>query len=544
MTAVAVICIGSLMAFSLRRNFAAYQFVLLASFVVALTISGELLDTFPLYALASIVPLVFVKKRYSPLAILYILAMAIYCLAGVLFQHPYAAVTVFLSRSLQFIAFFIVLENVKARKPPTHAIRIVAAAVVVESVVGVYLRLTGEADLYGHIRLVSNAQPITGNIAVFVMPLVGWLYYRGGLSSGARLGLLSLSTVLLFWVILSGTRGYILLFGGCYAILVVDALLDKSGGKNWGKAGLFVLFAMLATVVFLCGVYQERAVLAVEEILGTNVSLGVRGQENQVEALFFAGAPLVTKILGIGTGGAWADYPSYVAAVQEVFGDEPWALSSYGGKVGTAFHNYYADTLGLEGVLGIALLVGVVVSMLHVVWSTTQAGEGGRRRRLCIFLTAYVALFFLMLYYRWSADCGVGELIMLAYVFNLCRLEGESNGLHDCLRPSGATAHIVPSGQGTTFPIGQGLRRSLSGFRDDNPLCLSFCIYPVQLLVRIEPLPQKLIRDACSQIVANKRPYLSLSLRVRLTLCGFSSTTSDRRCLMNSSFSLMVLGKL
>ena len=107
MTAFLIGGIGSAMAFlCLRKKFIQYQLALLVVFLVGLTISGELDATLPILIVFSLAPALRGIGRFSRTAILFIVVSLAYLVYGVLFQNAAASLVTFLSRLMQFIAFY------------------------------------------------------------------------------------------------------------------------------------------------------------------------------------------------------------------------------------------------------------------------------------------------------------------------------------------------------------------------------------------------------------------------------------------------------
>lgn len=416
MTAAVISLVGSAVAFLfLRRHFALYQLVLLSTFLVGLTLSGELDVTLPVLILFSAGPYLRGVGKISGFALLFAFFSISYLFFGLICQSVTATLVTFLSRLMQFFVFYVVLENTSIRVDIPE-IKLIVVFTIVETVIGFYLIKNGTMannhEMEG-VRLVSNSQPITGNIAICLMPLISYIYFYRS-PRGKDLGLLAgCIAVLGFWVILSGTRGYTLVFGAGTALIFFDYLFSKGRERNRVLIAVFVLCVIMTVCLVLFAALQDQLAEKINSALRLNDSLGIRDQENKIALGFYKNESFANRVFGIGLGAKWGDYPEYVNAVQSVFGPSGVA-SKYIARSGTNFHNFYANILCLQGALGISFIAAFFLDAILKI------------RAICIkqikmrsTLTIYVLMIALMLYFRWSADCGIIEFTMLAYVLKL-----------------------------------------------------------------------------------------------------------------------------
>lgn len=413
---------GSLLSFlSLRAKPLAYQLTLMILFLVSLTMTGELDMTLPVYVIFAVAPYFSLRKKFGLFGSLFILGALTYLSVGVLVQSPTGSIVTFLSRLFQFVAFYLFIGNPKIKRLDVNPFFLVVAATIAESIMGLYLINHGSMafnDTSGEIRLVANSQPITGNIAIAVLPIIGYIYYRdkyqiSTITSAQMAGLWSCVAILFIWVVLSGTRGYTLVFGACALYLVGDGLLAKSYSRSFKQAAVVCACLAAASLAVALALLQSQLLEMVDGAFRLSGSLGVREQENQVAIDFFRQMPAASQMFGIGIGAAWGNYADYVSAVIAQFGHTGTA-AKYIASVGTTFHNFYANVLCMQGIAGVFLIVIAFGGIVNSISSTISNSEKLFRR----YLLVYLASFALMLYYRWSADCGIGELIILALVLN------------------------------------------------------------------------------------------------------------------------------
>lgn len=172
--------------------------------------------------------------------------------------------------------------------------------------------------------------------------------------------------------------------------------------------------------VFYWSVYfRSRFFNKIDNSLRLSGSLGIRDQENKTGLLFYHSEHLASQLFGIGIGASWGEHPEYVSAVQSVFGATGVA-TRYLARVGTNFHNFYLNILCLQGLFGICILTTVFFDLIGKATSLSRNSS-----KTAAFYVLYIAMLALMLYFRWSADCGIIELVSLAYIFNLINLKGK-----------------------------------------------------------------------------------------------------------------------
>lgn len=258
---------------------------------------------------------------------------------------------------------------------------------------------------------------ITGNVSVAIAPVIAWCYFKPDASSRDRLAMVISSLVLLFWVVLSGTRGYILNYG----FFLIPILLHFCIGKKpRSQFEIFVFVGALAIVVALevFMVEHERIVSALTELLfrsdtpraGDSLALGVRGQENSLMRDFMFTTSAQVRAFGIGLGGTFADYSEFALAA--------WAngIPNYINASGASFHNYYSVIWSLQGAFG---LVVTLMTFAWVLYGTARSAARNAWLRACLVL--YAAGFFIALMFRWSTSCGITEMLVFAAVLNLAR---------------------------------------------------------------------------------------------------------------------------
>ena len=314
--------------------------------------------------------------------------------------------------------FFIVIDS-KVNLKVDVKIRQLQIALLVETLLGVYLLLTNsEVGDNGMIRLVSNSQPITGNIAVAVLPVSVYLYFKNKGNHRTETQIIFIELGFLFWIIMSGTRGYTLLYAITMLFVFYDYVFNnRKSGKN-AIQNRFAIIAFVCWLLLLLVIIVPGFADRISAILRVEDSTGIRSYENAAEWNFFWSAPWEVKLFGVGLGGTPGRYQAYVDAIMTQVAKGMWDQNSYLYEAGAPFHDFFANLTLNFGLIGI-----VIIGLVNFnIWNTTT--------RICcnnklIKLTfhLYQLGFLLMNYFRWSTDCGISEIIIFTLVLKLIERE-------------------------------------------------------------------------------------------------------------------------
>ena len=350
-------------------------------------------------------------RKISRTTFLLAVYFGIYLLLGLTFQDKVASIVTFVAKSWQFLIFFIVYDCQREIQDDSSKGQIVAA-VIVESLLGLYLLGNStRMDANGMVRLVSGAQPISGNIAVVMLPLSVYLYFKHRDDAKYSFRIILLSLIFLVWIILSGTRGYTLMYVMTMFFVFYDYLINHRGrnetmARNRAFVGI-ILFVVAVSVILLAPSIVER----LNSILRIGSSVGIRTYENAAEIQFFKKAPWHVQIFGIGIGGTAGKYEAFRDAIGVQASLGMWNLRHYLNDAGNLYHNLFADILLNFGVIGIVVIVIVNVAIWRRVTFCCSSNIMLRRT-----FHLYQLSFLWMNYYRWSGDCGIAEMIMFALV--------------------------------------------------------------------------------------------------------------------------------
>ena len=363
-----VFSIGYLTVLVTNREKQIYQqIVVLFICIIVMTFRGEIYILLSIYFLVCFFSIVINMNKISYVSIVIYAFFGCYLIFGLLFQNTIATCVSFIAKYWQFIVFFIVIDS-KVNLKADVKIRQLQIALLVETLLGVYLLLTNsEVGDNGMIRLVSNSQPITGNIAVAVLPVSVYLYLKNKGNHRTETQIIFIELGFLFWIIMSGTRGYTLLYAITMLFVFYDYVFNnRKSGKN-AIQNRFAIIAFVCWLLLLLVIIVPGFADSISAILRVEDSTGIRSYENAAEWNFFWSAPWEVKLFGVGLGGTPGRYQAYVDAIMMQVAKGMWNQNSYLYEAGAPFHNFFANftlNFGLKG--------KVIIGLVNFnIWNTT-----------------------------------------------------------------------------------------------------------------------------------------------------------------------------
>lgn len=151
-----------------------------------------------------------------------------------------------------------------------------------------------------------------------------------------------------------------------------------------------------------------------ESILRLKSDVGIRTFENAAVIEFIKTTSIPVTLFGIGLGGKAGNYPGMRSALYEQFSRGMWNEAHYLKEYGALFHNLYGNVLMCLGVIGIIAFIWMSISIGKRI--TKSCGSSALLKKI---MHLFFISFLLMNYYRWSADCGISEMIIFALILKL-----------------------------------------------------------------------------------------------------------------------------
>lgn len=412
--------------FCFRKKPITQQLTFLYIYLTGLTITSHMTVLLPIYFLFSFFPFIKGISKISKTIFFLFFYVSIYLIIGLFVQDFFATATAFIAKLWQLLIFFFILDSSQYINNDI-SIKQLIIAILVESALGIYLMLNStNVDFNGMVRLVSGAQPITGNIAIVILPLFVYLFFKYNQSRQKKMMLFFIYVLFFIWSILSGTRGYTLLY-----TLVLAGLLYDYFPKRYNTQIIVGRTSMIFFITLIVGVmgliiFDPLILEKFARILRIESSVGIRTFENAAEIEFFINGPLYTELFGIGLGGIAGDYPEFSQAILRQGSLGMWNLEHYLMDAGALYHNLYANILLNLGIIGIIFAIIANVEIWNRISNICKNLKLLKRT-----FHFYQIGFIWMNYYRWSGDCGISEMIILAMVLKIIKEEIQPKSINN-----------------------------------------------------------------------------------------------------------------
>lgn len=384
-----------------------YEILILAIYLISVVYFKVLRYSLPFFAVFASLPIIMRYRKSSKYSLAFVFVTTIYMIIGLVFQDFYETIATYISRVYQFVLLFILLDNGNDDMDELSLLPSIRLAVLLECFIDIITYFMSFAG--GLVRLTSGNQPVGGNIAIVILPLLLYEFY---FVRENRNSIIKYYTLLLICVIIAGTRGYVLMYlmTGFFPIIEYLREIKDYSKKRFNYRLIF--FILLATAAILAIIYDESLSQELSAIFRVGKGTGTRPRENQLVIQYFNNTDMFHRLFGIGYGGVPSDAPGYYNAFMDIMASwGRYGYSHYLEHSGSIFHNYYSNILLLSGITGLALTLGVFLFGVKAI-RKVFIGKKIIRRSFVIFWIS----FFIMLYYRWSCSCGISEMIILGYI--------------------------------------------------------------------------------------------------------------------------------
>ena len=396
--------------FKIRKpNLLGYELFVLSIYLISVVYLRVLRYSLPFFAVFASFPAIKRIRKASTYSVVFLFITTVYVIIGCIFQDFYESIATYISRVYQFVLLFVLLDNGRDDLDDLSLLPSIKLAVLLECCIDVLTYLASFNG--GLIRLTSGNQPVGGNIAIVILPLLVYEFYY---IKENRKAVIKYYTIFLLCVIIAGTRGYVLMYlmTGFFPVIEYLREIKSSSKRSYNIRLLF--FVLLASIAVFAIIYDERVSQELSAIFRVGKGTGTRPRENKLVLHYFFNTDIIHKLFGIGYGGEPSNVPGYYDAFMSIMASwGRYGYSHYLEHSGSIFHNYYSNILLLSGITGLSLTVGVFFSGISTI---RRAFFDQKRVRRCF--TIYWISFFIMLYYRWSCSCGISEMIILAYVLH------------------------------------------------------------------------------------------------------------------------------
>ncbi|MCX7708736.1 MAG: O-antigen ligase family protein [Clostridia bacterium] len=251
-----------------------------------------------------------------------------------------------------------------------------------------------------------NHHPIGGGLAVAFLPLLIYLWSEKYCDKGVvALSTLAFGTS----VILSGIRGYILIFTGTFVVAVAMNLRRIMNFIAKRKLVFLVLILAIGIISVLGG---SKIAAAAREQTRMDVSLGRRTAENDYTLKLLENRSIRENLFGQGIGRKVRDIRSvydfdfYMTEDRNYFYDFEYSLAAVNECI--SFHNNWSTIAISTGFCGLMLYLCFFIKLIKKILFLN--GDG---RQYKILLITYLFTLVISLAYRETLFRGVLEIVSL-----------------------------------------------------------------------------------------------------------------------------------
>lgn len=405
-----------------------YEIIVFLLYIIGITITASMKVILPLYICFSLLPFLSGIGKIKKEWIIFVLIYLIYMIYGIAYQDARGSYTTFFGKFYQFIVFFIVYSIIEKeeRKTMYSCYKIMLVSMLIEGLIAAYLLKNGSYED----RLTSGRQPVGGNIFIALLPVFISEYFSSRTHHKAYMVLLSLFSGAI--IVLSGTRGYMLLFFLSMSPIYFDFFFLKNKNSYHGNSRLLLNIFLLTVFVFLLYIVLETDIL--HDYIRLESGVGGRGTETDITLDYFNNAPLTNKLFGLGFGVDLAKNYHFLHSV-DIITDSEWGLYNYSERFGAPFHNLFNNIIITQGFLGIICFIMLFFSTLKAI-VTISIDSKYEKLSYILFWIGFI----IMNVFRWSCDCGITEMLILGIIVG--QKKAQSNNKY--AQASDTTALNIP----------------------------------------------------------------------------------------------------
>jgi len=381
-----------------KNNYLYFIFYLSCAYLVFLTAFKEMDIPLTILVMLCFFTLKPDYKFVSRVEFIYFAYIFVYFVIGVLFQERRTTIIITITRYS-----FLLLALLQSEKElpqniswDDFLVKAMKIGTTVEIILAVYLLLNG--DLQN--RLTINHQAISGSLSVglIVLNLTLYFVYRSTwyFSHGMVFLLLNLGIILL-----SGTRGYIVMAVLPLIIFLYDyIIISNDGGRN----RKIIIFFLLCILIFACVLFYSQIMSKIATVLRVQDSLGYRENENKFIRDLFIKEPIINNLFGFGLGGRANHLPYTYSIAVQASGTRYWMINKL--LTETTCHNYLYMILFKQGLLGMGLFITVICTIKNRIKVAVYDNKLYYYTLLLSLIGIVISLMF-----RISGTCGIFEIM-------------------------------------------------------------------------------------------------------------------------------------
>lgn len=339
-----VIFIIPILYFIVKREFIYALFMNAFIFVMSLMLYGSYDIPFVCYLVVNFtLILINIGKniRFSRLSVIFLMYILLITFISIFLynNNTIRALSVFLMCFVYPVFFILLINNIRKIEVNYNKFSLsVFLIVIFEFTLSIYLFITND------FRAVFNHHPIGGGISVAILPFIVFLIDQSSKNIKIKL-FVFLSLILSFFsVLMSGTRGYMLIYGLVIIGVILKVFLYE---LRFIRLAIFLITSSALLVVVWLN--QNIVIDFFLETTRINQSLGRRDLENSYVLQLFKHSNLLNQLFGYGLGARPMDvFPVYNFSYDGVPSDYAYAVTNRG----IVFHNVWITGLYTLGIVG------------------------------------------------------------------------------------------------------------------------------------------------------------------------------------------------
>lgn len=395
---IAVLCYLILLVFRKQLGIVCYTILASTVYLFSLSFIQTLDVTLPVYLFFILLPNLKyfkVKSQFQLLVLYYFFCIIVF---SAIKNGIAASISIFIIRLIGIFLFCFIYDGIPTRiiqnhfKTDADYLRVTRIIVLSELFVLLLAYFISGGD--SSTRFMLNYQCTIGCISTGCMLLLSFF-----LSTSVRKRPIWAAMVItLCTTIFSGTRGYIIVVGGIFAVSLLYFIADKKK----------IILALLGVGIALV-LWQYIFELFYSQ-MRFGESTGRRASENLFLVESLSTSPWYNVILGHGFGCPLVNVPDAESIISAVSNSD---YTYYILHHVNAFHNCWLTVCYSAGIIGFILILILYFSLFKKV----RIRCSNSKIRLCIY--TFLVTYFVLLWYRWSATSGILEFFVVEIVLKL-----------------------------------------------------------------------------------------------------------------------------
>lgn len=403
-----------LLVYSITKNLIMSIIVNSCVFILVIAMLQHYFISFPMYVIITgIIFLLHYKEinfgnsKFNIIYIAYMIVMLFISFFYNYYNFKDILAVFFINLLFPFIYLYLDNTNKEYKINKNQLIYLLFFTSIFELLVSVILSILSTTH-----QAIINHQPIGGGLAVGLLPLLIYLLSHKECNKPI---LILTSIIFSISVILSGLRGYLLIYFGTFLVYII--INFKSIIQILYRKVYLTIFLILSLTLVI-SIFGSSILDIANSQLRINESLGRRNFENQYVVKLIASRGIIDNLFGQGIGMKMSEIQSvynfnfYVNNNPKYFNDYEYRSEALDNSI--SFHNVWATIVVQIGFIGLFLYVYLFIYLIKNIFHCHNYCQKEK-----IVLVAYILLLALALFFRETLFCCVLEMISLYFAINI-----------------------------------------------------------------------------------------------------------------------------